>query len=75
MKQQLSSTILTALFLIFFLLPSSALALTAREIMDKVDARDDGDKMTADQEMILIDKKGHERVRKMKVFPALRRLS
>ena len=43
-------------------------ALTAREIMENVDARDDGDNMTADTEMILIDKNGKERIRKMKVF-------
>jgi outer membrane lipoprotein-sorting protein len=43
-------------------------ALTAREIMEKVDARDDGDNMTANMEMILIDKKGQERVRKIKTF-------
>ncbi|MCP4693278.1 MAG: outer membrane lipoprotein-sorting protein [Desulfobacterales bacterium] len=59
---------LASLVLISFLLPSSAAALTAREIMDKVDARDDGDNMTADQEMILIDKKGRERVRNMRSF-------
>lgn len=40
----------------------------ARTIMAKVDARDDGDKMTADVEMILIDKKGNERRREIKVF-------
>jgi hypothetical protein len=43
-------------------------ALTAREIMEKVDARDDGDNMTADTEMILIDKNDYRRVREMKVF-------
>lgn len=43
-------------------------AMTAREIMEKVDVRDDGDNMTANVEMILIDKKGNRRVRKMKVF-------
>jgi len=43
-------------------------ALTAREIMEKVDARDDGDNMIADTEMILIDKNGKQRIRKMKVF-------
>jgi len=42
--------------------------LSAREIMERVDARDDGDNMTADVEMILIDQRGHRRVRKMKVF-------
>ena len=41
---------------------------TARSIMEKVDARDDGDNMTADVEMILIDKNNHERRREMKIF-------
>lgn len=40
----------------------------AREIMEKVDARDDGDMMTSDLEMVLIDKDGYERVRKIKSF-------
>ena len=40
----------------------------ARGIMEKVEARDDGDNIIADQEMILIDKNGHKRVRRMKSF-------
>src|SRR5210317_147126 len=40
----------------------------AREIMEKVDARDDGDNQTADMEMILIDKRGNQRVRKIATF-------
>jgi len=46
----------------------AAAALSAREIMEKVDARDDGDNMTARQEMVLIDKSGHERVREIMAF-------
>ncbi len=41
---------------------------TARTIMEKVDARDDGDNMTADVDMVLIDKNNHERRREMKIF-------
>jgi len=48
--------------------PVPAQALTARQIMDKVDARDDGDNMITTQEMILIDKRGHQRVRQIKSF-------
>jgi len=48
--------------------PVPAHALTALEIMEKVDARDDGDNMIANMEMILIDKKGHKRVRKIKTY-------
>ena len=36
--------------------------------MEKVDARDDGDNMIANMEMILIDKNDHERVRKIKTL-------
>lgn len=40
----------------------------AREIMVKVDKRDTGDHMIGESEMILIDKKGNQRVRKTKIF-------
>lgn len=58
------------LLLCFFLLAcvSSANALTAREIMEKVDARDDGDNMVANIKMTLIDKNENLRIRNMKVF-------
>jgi len=46
----------------------TAQAMTGREIMEKVDARDDGDNLIANVEMIFIDKKDHQRVRKMKIF-------
>ena len=40
----------------------------ARSIMEKVDARDDGDNQTSDMEMILIDKRGKKRVRRLATF-------
>jgi len=40
----------------------------ARKIMEKVDARDDGDNQTADMEMILIDKRGKKRFRELRTF-------
>jgi len=40
----------------------------ARSIMERVDARDDGDNQTSDMQMILIDKRGNERVRKIATF-------
>jgi len=40
----------------------------ARAIMERVDARDDGDNQTADMQMILIDKRGNERVRRISIF-------
>jgi len=41
---------------------------TAREIMQRVDARDDGDRSTMEMEMILIDKGGNQRVRRLRTF-------
>jgi len=40
----------------------------ARAIMQQVEDRDEGDHRTADMEMILIDKKGKQRVRKIRSF-------
>jgi len=41
---------------------------TARTIMERVDARDDGDNATTDMEMVLIDRRGNERVRRLRSF-------
>ena len=43
-------------------------AQSGREIKEKVNARDEGDRSTGEMEMILIDKKGKKRVRKLKTF-------
>lgn len=40
----------------------------AREIMQKVEDRDDGDNQVSDLQMILIDKSGNQRVRKIRQF-------
>jgi hypothetical protein len=40
----------------------------ARSIMEKVDARDDGDDQVSDMQMVLIDKKGKKRIRKIRTF-------
>ena len=40
----------------------------AREIMEKVDARDEGDNQTSDMEMILIDKNEKKRIRRIHTF-------
>lgn len=45
-----------------------AMAITGLEIMEQVDARDDGDCMVADMSMLLIDRHGNERLRSLKVF-------
>ena len=65
---------LKRLFIIFVFLilvspcPGWAEDLKARQIMEKVDARDDGDNQVSDMEMILIDKNGKKRVRKIRAF-------
>ena len=64
---------LISAFIILLILPfiaSYAFAddTEARAIMEKVDARDDGDNQVSDMEMILIDKKGKERIRKIHAF-------
>ena len=53
------------------LAPAGATAaeeLGAREIMERVDARADGDYSTQDLKMILIDKRGNQRVRELRSF-------
>jgi hypothetical protein len=46
----------------------AASALSAREIMQRVEDRDDGDHQTSDLEMVLIDKSQNQRVRKIRSF-------
>jgi DNA-binding protein Fis len=46
----------------------AAQALTARDIMQRVNDRDDGDRMTAETEMRLVDAQGNERVRRLKTY-------
>ena len=67
----LPSRVFFILMIIAFVAPSiSAWAddPEARAIMEKVDARDDGDNQTSDMEMILIDKRGNQRVRRIASF-------
>ena len=60
--------ILTMLLTVVFYPAQNVLALSGREIMEKVNARDVGDRYTGEREMILIDKKGKKRIRKLKTF-------
>ncbi|MBW1696903.1 MAG: outer membrane lipoprotein-sorting protein [Deltaproteobacteria bacterium] len=69
----IKNNILGSIVISIFILQMSALPVfaddaMARKIMEKVDARDDGDNQIADMEMILIDKKGRQRVRKIRTF-------
>ena len=61
---------LAALILVVALTPSLGWCddPAARAIMEKVDARDDGDNQMSDMEMILIDKRGKKRVRRLGIF-------
>jgi hypothetical protein len=68
MKKHLWPIIGIALLAALSPLPASADDAKAREIMQKVLDRDDGDNRTAEMEMLLIDKRGKERLRKLKTF-------
>ena len=48
--------------------PALSEELGAREIMERVDARDDGDYSSQDLEMVLIDKRGKQRVRLLRSY-------
>jgi outer membrane lipoprotein-sorting protein len=48
--------------------PAGAAEPTGREIMERVDERDDGDNATQDMKMILIDKNDNQRVREIRSF-------
>jgi hypothetical protein len=71
MKTSLRKVITAAFILMIALppIPGQSLAddQAARAIMEKVDARDDGDNQTSDMEMILIDKRGKKRIRRIAV--------
>ena len=61
-------TVFNFLFTSAVIFREKAYALSAREIMEKVNERDDGDRSISEMEMILIDKKGKKRVRKIKTY-------
>lgn len=67
-KRYLTSVFIVLLVVVF----AAPLAFTddpkARGIMENVDARDDGDNMTADMEMVLIDKREKKRLRRIHAF-------
>jgi len=67
-KRYFTSVLIILLTLFFFSSSTFADDSEARAIMEKVDARDDGVNQVSDMEMILIDKKGKERIRKIHAF-------
>ena len=58
---------LVSLVLLLSMVPD-AWALTGREVMEKVNNRDDGDNQVSNMEMVLVDRKGRKRVREIKSF-------
>ena len=64
----MSITIFSILISGTTMFPEKVFALNGHEIMEKVNARDTGDRSITEMEMILIDKKGNKRVRKLKTF-------
>ncbi len=67
-KRYLPAILALVLILVFVIPAAFADDPEARAIMEKVDARDDGDNQVSDMEMILIDKRGKERLRKIRAF-------
>ena len=68
-KERCLTLFLIAFVMLSFVIPCAfADDPEARAIMEKVDARDDGDNQVSFMEMILIDKKGSDRVRKIHTF-------
>jgi len=51
-----------------FLLSEKVFALSGREIMEKVNSREEGDRSISETEMILIDKNGKKRIRNLKTY-------
>jgi hypothetical protein len=62
------ATAICALLAICLALPAASETPTGRQIMERVDARDDGDNGTQDLEMVLYDRGGNQRVRKLRAF-------
>ncbi len=69
MKSSQTVAIITTFVAAVSLLPNAiAGELSARQIMERVDAVDDGDHVEQDLELILIDKKGNQRKRMLHSF-------
>ena len=72
LNKRISNTISFSIFSIIIsaaiMLPEKAFAISGREIMEKVNDRDVGNRSISEMEMILIDKKGNKRVRKLKSY-------
>ena len=60
--------LLSALVLLVLALPVQAQELTARQIMERVNDRDDGDNRVSDMTMLLVDRGGETRSRAIRAF-------
>lgn len=67
-NNQATMLLLIVFFLVFYTGFHSLAAMTAREVIEKAENRDDGETSISEMTMILIDKRGQQRVRKMKGF-------
>ena len=67
-SNKINFIILTILMFGSIFTAEKTFALSGREIMDKVNDRNVGDSSSGEMEMILIDKKGKKRIRKLKTF-------
>lgn len=63
-----ASNIVLAVYIGILALPALADDPVARQIMEQVDERDDGDNRTSDMRMVLIDKKGRQRSREIQSY-------
>lgn len=68
MKLITKTSVLTLIAASLFSMSSFATALTADQIMHKVDARETGETVVSESALILIDKKKRQRVRQLKLF-------
>lgn len=73
MNETMKRAILTGLAVFLFTWPQAGAiaatdAMTARAVMEQVDARDDGDRSIADMTMLLIDRQGRQRSRAIRSF-------
>lgn len=64
----MNKTFTTIFMLLLFAAPMAQAEMSARQIMEAVDDRDDGDNGISDMQMVLIDKKGHQRIREIRSF-------
>ncbi|MCW8982858.1 MAG: outer membrane lipoprotein-sorting protein [Gammaproteobacteria bacterium] len=72
MMNRISKKILTGAALALLSMPLFAAELTARQIMDQVDARDTGDNKVSDMTMTLIDKRGSKRIRSIRSYTKMK---